>query len=74
MHVLDALTNRKHIADLAIELDGRAMDNTEHAALGFRPALGLVEPDTVDGRDGVVVNRAERHDQRGQKDALAAFA
>src|SRR5262249_26116961 len=62
------------IADITIELDGRTADRTEHFPLGFGPALGLIEPDTVDGRAGVVVDRAKHHDQRRQKPVLPRTA
>src|SRR5262249_36858073 len=63
---LDALANdeRGGSGD-GIELHGRAMDKTEHAAIRLRPALRLIETDAVNGGDLAIINRAEGGKQRG---------
>src|SRR5262249_43248728 len=54
-----------------IELDSGTLHCAQHAALGLRPALRLVEADAVDAGDGAVVDRAEGRDQRRDEDGRA---
>src|SRR5580704_15555084 len=39
---------------LRIEFDRRVLNVAKHLALGLRPALGLIQPDPMNCRDGVV--------------------
>jgi hypothetical protein len=41
------------------------MDKAEHATIGLRPALWLIEADAVNCGDVVVIDRTEGRDQRG---------
>ena len=65
---LDALADVQRVAD-RIELHGGAVHDAEHAAAEL-PALGR-ERDALDGRDLVVVDRAEGREQRRDEDGAA---
>src|SRR5215472_8169244 len=60
---LDALADDERGGD-AIELDGSALNNAEHATTRLRPTLRLIEANAVDGGDVIVIDRTEGREQR----------